>query len=69
MSTSMPAPKQDADYERRTGAKLRLVQPSSAINKFDFMKATGALEVEIAHFGRFQTGTSIQAPLFFPPVM
>ena len=33
------------------------------------MEATGALDVEIAHFGRFQTGTSIQAQLFYPPVV
>ena len=35
---------------------------------FNHLNATGALDVRIAHFGRFQTGTSIQAPLFYPPV-
>lgn len=49
----------DANYDQRKGTKLKIVYPSSAVADFDFMKATGAIDVEIAHFGRFQTGTSI----------
>lgn len=33
------------------------------------MGIEGELDVMIAHFGRFQTGTSIQAQLFYPPVV
>ena len=30
------------------------------------MGATGAIQVRLASFGRFQTGTTIQAPVYFP---
>ena len=58
----------DIAYEYASHAKLRIMTPSTAVDKFNYKNATGALEVELAHFGRFQTGTSITAPLFYPPV-
>ena len=44
---------QDAHYEQSNGAKMRLVHPTDAVSQFSFMGATGAIEMEIAHFGRF----------------
>jgi len=44
------------------------VHPVEAIKDFNYLDAKGALEVELAPFGRFQTGTTIQAPLYYPPV-
>ena len=58
----------DANFDLEGGAKLRLMHPSSAVGTFNHMNATGALDVRIAHFGRFQTGTSITAPLFYSVV-
>ena len=43
----------DAAYEKMSGTKLRLVHPSSSVDSFNFMGATGALDVSLAKFGRF----------------
>ena len=60
--------KQDSTFDTmRGGTKLKLVHPTSAVDQFNYMNATGAMQVTLAAFGRFQTGTSIQAPLFYPP--
>ena len=64
MTGSMEA---DISYDQTNSAKLRIVKPSTAVDKFNYKNATGAIEVRLAHFGRFQTGTSIQGPLFYPP--
>ena len=58
----------DVKYDFASHAKLRIVTPSTIVDKFNYKGATGALEVQMAHFGRYQTGTSITAPLFYPPV-
>jgi hypothetical protein len=67
----MPAPgsmAMDAYYDTSIGgSKLKLVHPTTAIDKFNYKSSTGAIDVKLANFGRFQTGTSIQAPLFYPP--
>ena len=40
-------------YNDRNGPKLRLVHPASDVKDFDFMGATGAIQVRLASFGRF----------------
>lgn len=57
---------EDTAYEQMVGTKLRLVHPSDAVSSFNYSGATGAIKVSLAKFGRFQTGTSIQAPLYYP---
>lgn len=59
---------EDTAYSQITGTKLRLVHPSDAVKNFNYSGATGAISVKLAKFGRYQTGTSIQAPLYYPPV-
>lgn len=55
------------DYEQMGGTKLRLIYPNDEnVNHFNYMGTVGALDVELANFGRFQTGTSIQAPVYYP---
>ena len=51
-------------YQEEGGTKLRVVQPPEAAANFNYMETPGAMEVELAKFGRFQTGTSIQAPVY-----
>ena len=58
----------DVAYRFHGGTRLRLVHPTTALETFNYKGATGAIDVELAKFGRFQTGTSIVAPLFFPPL-
>ena len=57
----------DSAYDNTLGTKLKLVHPVNEVKEFLFRGATGAIQVELAKFGRFQTGTSIQAQLFAPP--
>ena len=38
------------------------------MQKFNYKGTLGAINAELAKFGRFQTGTSIQAPLFYPHI-
>ena len=52
-------------YVFEDGAKLMIVQPGDVAEQFEYMHIPGALQVNLAKFGRYQTGTSIQAPLFF----
>ena len=54
----------DFRYDRSGGTKLRLVHPPEAQEMFNYAGASGAFEVKLAPFGRFQTGTSIQAPVY-----
>ena len=49
----------DLDYKNMAGSKLRLVHPTDAVQDFNYLKATGAIETILAPFGRFQTGTTI----------
>ena len=35
------------------GTKLRLVYPDAELSIFNYMESTGAIEVELAKFGRF----------------
>ena len=56
----------DHFYETQGGTKLRLVHPIDKVKDFNFQEATGALDVWLAPFGRFQTGVSIQGPVAIP---
>ena len=58
----------DSRYNQLGGTKLRLMHPSDSVAFFNYMSATGAIDVQLANFGRYQTGTSIQGPLFYPNV-
>ncbi len=49
----------DLDYKNMAGSKLRLMHPSDAVQDFNYLKATGAIETILAPFGRFQTGITI----------
>ena len=55
-------------YASLGGTKLRLVHPNSAVDDFDFMDAPGAIRATLAPFGRFQTGISMQAPVYKNPL-
>ena len=50
------------------GSRLSVVHPVDVIKNFNYKGVEGGMNVKLAPFGRFQTGTSIQAPLFYPPV-
>jgi len=44
----------DAYFDNAVGGtKLKLVHPSSATSQFDFHSSTGAIDVQLANFGRF----------------
>jgi hypothetical protein len=49
----------DIEYKRSGGTKLRLIHPVESVSDFNFLQATGAIEVDLAPFGRFQTGITI----------
>ena len=66
MSNFKPSMASDSQYDQSGGTKLRVMHPSDSVAFFDYMNATGAIQVELANFGRFQTGTSIQGRLYYP---
>ena len=55
-------------YRNSGGTKLRLIKPQDKIADFDFMGAHGAIRTHLAPFGKFQTGITFKAPLYFPPI-
>ena len=51
----------------RGGTKLKVVHPANAIPAFNMDGVIGEIAVALANFGRYQTGTTIQAPVYIPP--
>ena len=45
--------------EEVSGTRLKIIHPSKAIDAFSCGGIPGGIGVELAKFGRFQTGTSI----------
>lgn len=58
--------KMKGSVEERDGTKLTVVHPPDAVEFFNHEGRAGGIEVELAKFGRFQTGTAIMAPLQVP---
>lgn len=53
-------------YDRLGGAKLQILNPRDFAEKFNYESKEGAMEAHLANFGRFQFGTSISAPIYYP---
>ena len=56
------------EYTKQGGAKLHIMNPTMAVSKFKYKATPGAIRVDLANFGRFQTGTSIHGSLKYPPI-
>ena len=56
------------NFDRLGGVKLKLVHPtdSEVQKRFYYRNVAGALEAHLANFGKYQYGTSINAPLYLP---
>ena len=51
------------------GVKLQILAPRDFAQQFDYKHKEGAIAAYLANFGRFQFGTSISAPVYYPLMM